>query len=260
MADLLRLLGDETGDLGAAESVPVLMRHLQAGQTLFHEGARAESIYFVHTGFFKSYRTAEDGTEHVLGFAGRAELLGFDAHCIGAHPSAAVALEDSTVFGVPARDLSTLGQRIGGFDRALHFALSLQLSRRDEQVELMAPMAAEVRMARFLMQQSLRMAACGQSPRRFHLPMGRRDIARYLGVAHETVSRSFGSSSLRECVRVDNRAIEILDLDRLAALARSTCQPVGMPHRSQHPRSHTATPAATRLVPAAAGRLQRCAA
>ena len=208
---------------------------------------------------FKSHHTAEDGTEHVLGFPGRAELLGFDALCLGAHPTAAVALDGATVYAVPVRDLAALGQRIGGFDGALHFALSLQLSRRDEQVELMAPMAAEVRMARFLLQQSLRMAACGQSPRHFHLPMCRRDIARYLGVAHETVSRSFGSRSVRECVRVDNRAIEILDMDRLAALAR-TCQPVGTPHRSQSPRPHTAAPAAAKQAPAAAGRLQRCAA
>ena len=59
--------------------------------------------------------------------------------------------------------------------------------------------------------------------------MGRRDIARYLGIAHETVSRTFGSSSLRECVRVENRAIAILDMDRLAALACNTCQATERP-------------------------------
>lgn len=260
VADLLRLLGDEPGDSRAAESIPVLMRQLHAGHTLFHEGARAESIYVVCTGHFKSQRIAEDGAEHVLGFAGRAELLGFDALCVGAHPTSAVALEDATVYAVPVRDLSALGQRIAGFDRALHFALSRQLSRRDEQIALMAPMAAEVRMARFLMQQSLHMAARGQSPRLFHLPMGRRDIARYLGIAHETVSRSFGSSSLRECVRVENRAIAILDIDRLAALACNTCQPAGMPHRTQRPRPQAVAPEATVRAAAAEGRWLRCVA
>lgn len=260
MADLLRLLGDEPGDSRAAESTPVLMRQLHAGHTLFHEGARAESIYVVCTGHFKSHRIAEDGAEHVLGFAGRAELLGFDALCVGAHPTSAVALEDATVYAVPVRDLSALGQRIGGFDHALHFALSRQLSRRDEQIALMAPMAAEVRMARFLMQQSLHMAARGQSPRLFHLPMGRRDIARYLGIAHETVSRSFGTSSLRECVRVENRAIAILDMDRLAALACNTCQLEGAPHRTQRPSPQAVAPETMVRTLAAEGRRQRCVA
>lgn len=260
VADLLRLLGDEPGDSKAAESIPVLMRQLHAGHTLFHEGARAESIYVVRTGHFKSQRIAEDGAEHVLGFAGRAELLGFDALCVGAHPTSAVALEDATVYAVPVRDLSALGQRIAGFDRALHFALSRQLSRRDEQIALMAPMAAEVRMARFLMQQSLHMAARGRSPRLFHLPMGRRDIARYLGIAHETVSRTFGSSSLRECVRVENRAIAILDMDRLAALACNTGQPTNTPHRTQRPRPQAVAPEATVRTPAAEARWLRCVA
>lgn len=260
VADLLRLLGDEPSDSRAAESTPVLMRQLHTGHTLFHEGARAESIYVVGTGHFKSHRIAEDGAEHVLGFAGRAELLGFDALCVGAHPTSAIALEDVTVYAVPVRDLSALGQRIRGFDRALHFALSRQLSRRDEQIALMAPMAAEVRMARFLMQQSLHMAARGQSPRLFHLPMGRRDIARYLGIAHETVSRSFGSSSLRECVRVENRAIAILDMDRLAALACSTCLLEGAPHRTQRPRPQAVAPDLTVRASAAEGLRLRCVA
>jgi len=254
VADLLRLLGDGAGDSRAAQSIPVLMRQLHTGHALFHEGARAESIYVVRTGHFKSHRIAEDGAEHVLGFAGRAELLGFDALCVDAHPTSAVALEDATVYAVPVRDLPTLGQRIDGLDRALHFALSRQLSRRDEQIALMAPMAAEVRMARFLMQQSLHMAARGQSPRLFHLPMGRRDIARYLGIAHETVSRAFGSSSLRECVRVENRAIAILDMDRLAALACNTCQAAETPHRTQRPRPQAMAPEA------AEGRRLRCVA
>jgi len=260
MADLLRLLGDEPGDSRAAESIPVLMRRLHTGHTLFHEGARAESIYVVRTGHFKSHRIAEDGAEHVLGFAGRAELLGFDALCVGAHPTSAVALEDATVYAIPVRDLTALGQRIAGFDHALRFALSRQLSRRDEQIALMAPMAAEVRMARFLMQQSQHMAARGQSPRIFHLPMGRRDIARYLGIAHETVSRSFGSSSLRECVRVENRAIAILDMDRLAALACNSCQPTNTPHRTQRARPPAVAPEATVRATAAEVRWLRCVA
>jgi CRP/FNR family transcriptional regulator len=202
--------------------MPIVMRRLRAGATLYHEGAETESIYFVRAGTFKSYRTAEDGYEQVLGFTSRAEVLGFDAICIGHHPTAAVALEESSVYVVPVQDVFTLGQRIPALDRVLHLAVSSQLTRHEELADLMAPVAAEVRLARFLMQHSHHMAACGQSPRRFHLRMSRRDIARYLGVAHETVSRSFSALSGWGCVRVDNREVEIVDLDRLKTFARST--------------------------------------
>jgi CRP/FNR family transcriptional regulator len=66
------------------------------------------------------------------------------------------------------------------------------------------------------------MAECGQSPRRFHLRMSRRDIASYLGVAHETVSRSFGALSRWGWISVDNREVEILDLPGLKQFALNT--------------------------------------
>jgi CRP/FNR family transcriptional regulator len=87
---------------------------------------------------------------------------------------------------------------------------------------MMAAVAAEVRLARFLLQLSRRMADCGESPRRFHLRMSRRDIASYLGVAHETVSRSFGALARWGLLCVDNREVEILDLPGLKQFAQNT--------------------------------------
>jgi CRP/FNR family transcriptional regulator, anaerobic regulatory protein len=222
MADLLHLMGVPVHDHHSAASIPVVLRRVASGQALYHEGAEAVSIYFVRTGTIKTSRTAEDGYEQVLGFLGRSEVVGFDAVCIGHHPTAAVALEDSTLYAVPVQDVFSLGQRLPELDRALYLAVSSQLMRRDDLAELMAPVAAEVRLARFLVQVSRKMAAAGQSPSRFHLRMSRREIARYLGVAHETVSRSFGALAQMGCVHADNREVQILDLERLRAFARST--------------------------------------
>ena len=107
-------------------------------------------------------------------------------------------------------------------DQLVHRAVSSALTRRGELADVMAAVAAEVRLARFLLQLSRRMAECGQSPRRFHLRMSRRDIASYLGVAHETVSRSFGALARWGWLRVDNREVEILDLPGLKQFALNT--------------------------------------
>jgi len=79
-----------------------------------------------------------------------------------------------------------------------------------------------VRMARFLLQMSERMGMIGQSWRRFLLRMARRDIASHLGVANETISRSFTLLASCGCVRVDNREVEIIDLELLRQIASST--------------------------------------
>ena len=167
-------------------------------------------------------RMAEDGYEQVLGFAGMGEILGFDGLSKGQYQTAAAALEDSRVYAVPVRALDTLRQRVPAFDRALQAAVSRQLARAAEIAEVMSAVAAEVRLARFLVQVSGHMAERGQSPRRLLLRMNRRDIASYLGVAHATASRSFGALAQAGYLRVDNRAVEIVDLEGLRMCARNT--------------------------------------
>jgi CRP/FNR family transcriptional regulator, anaerobic regulatory protein len=222
LADLLRLMGVDAADAPGADAYPITMRQLHAGAPLFHEGQTAEAIYFVSVGMFKTFSTAEDGYEQVLGFCGRGEVLGFDAICGGSHPTSAVALEEARVYALPMRDLFTLGNRVAALDRVVHVAASRQLAQRGEIADVMAAVAAEVRLARFLVQLSTRMEACGQSPRRFLLRMCRRDIASHLGVAHETVSRSFGALADWGYLRVNYREVEISDIGALKAFARST--------------------------------------
>lgn len=235
MSDLLRLMGVEPREAPATDAYRLTLRQVHAGTALFHEGNAADTIYFVSVGLFKTFTTAEDGYEQVLGFAGRSEVLGFDAICSGVHPTGAVALEDARVYALPLRDVFALGNRVAALDRVLHVAASRQLAQVAEIAEVMAAVAAEVRLARFLVQLSCRMEACGQSPRRFLLRMSRRDIASHLGVAHETVSRSFGTLSDWGYVHVNYREVEIRDLEALKAFSRSTRglieEPVGRARR-----------------------------
>ena len=225
LIDLLRLLGTDSDVPGAAADLPLVLRQLHAGDALFHEGAHADAVYFVRAGTFKTFCTAEDGYEQVLGFCGRTEVLGFDAICMGSHPTAAVALEDSSVYVLPVRDVFELGRRVPGLDRAIATAVSRALTYRAELAEVMAAVAAEVRLARFLVRLSQRMQACGQSPRRLRLRMSRRDIASHLGVAHETVSRAFHALSDAALVQVSNREVEIVDMHELKVFARATRRP-----------------------------------
>ncbi len=221
LAELLQLMGSAE-DPGWASDMSVLMRRLRSGETLFHQGARAEAVYFVRAGTFKTFRIAEDGYEQVLGFSGRAEVLGFDAICMGQHPTASIALEDSSVYAVSMRDILRPSQRIPALDQVVTLAVSRALTQQGELADVMAAVAAEVRLARFMLQLSSRMEACGQSPRRFRLRMGRRDIASHLGVAHETVSRSFQALARWSLLSVSNREVEILDMSGLKTLAHCT--------------------------------------
>jgi CRP/FNR family transcriptional regulator len=201
---------------------------------LLHEGAPPETVHVVRSGSFKCVKTSEDGYEQVLAFAGVGEVLGFEALSRGRHTCSVVALEDATVFSLPLRELDRWRQQHAALDHALQFALSRQLARAGEIAEMMAAVAAETRLARFLVWLSGCMAERGQSPRRLYLRMSRRDIASLLGVAHETVSRSFTALAEWGCLRVNNREVEILDEAALRACTRGTRGPsddgVRQPH------------------------------
>ena len=222
LSALLRLMGADDGITAHTDSQPVALRQVSAGAALFHEGAAAESVWFVHVGSFKLFTTAEDGYQQVVDFAERGEVLGFDALCSGRHPSAAQALEDAWVYGVRVPDLLAWCHDVPALGHALHIASSRQLAKRCELADVVAAVAAEVRLARFLVHMARQMQSLGRSPRRFVLRMTRRDLASQLGVAHETVSRSFTALAQWGCVRVDAREVEILDFNRLRVFSRCT--------------------------------------
>jgi len=220
LSDVMRVLGTDP-DAQAADC-PVGLWRVPKGASLYREADRCDAIHVVRSGTFKSLKTLEDGYEQVLGFASRGDVLGFEAWGAAHHPFGVVALEDSSVFALTLRELDAWRMRCPNFDHALLGRLANQLNRLSETAELMAAVAAEVRLARFLVALSANMASRGESPTRLLLRMTRRDIASLLGVAHETISRGFALLAEWGYLRVDIREVEILDLDGLRACARST--------------------------------------
>lgn len=221
--ELLRLMGmDVVPEAGDLDAISASLWRVRRHTVLFHEGARSEFLYVVRSGSLKCVKTLEDGYEQVLGLAQVGELLGFESLHGGRQPCAAVALEESTVYALSARELRDPQRRGALLDAALHHALADKLVRAAETAEMMSAVASDARLARFLLWLSGRMAQAGQSRRRLSLHMGRRDIASLLGIAHETVSRSF--TTLSECglISVDIRDVEILDFEGLKERARTT--------------------------------------
>jgi CRP/FNR family transcriptional regulator len=223
LPDLLRtmgIFGDSLTDEDRRMAIP--MWQLRADAALFREGGEADSLYIVRTGSLKCTKSSEDGYDQVLSFAGPGDVLGFEGLHRGRQHTSAVALELTVVFALPLHELDAMRWRSRALDHALQFGISRQLARAGETAGLMAAVAADTRLARFLVWLSTHADERGRPSRHIVLHMGRRDIASLLGVAHETVSRSFSSLAEAGCVRVHNREVEILDADGLRARARCT--------------------------------------
>lgn len=190
-------------------------KRIQTGQALFRAGEPFSNLYFVKTGSLKTVVLLDDGREQVTGFHFAGDVLGVDAISSPAHPSEAVALEDTQVCAISFAQLTRMGQRVESLQTYVQRLLAREVVRDQGVMLLLGRMQADERVAAFLLNVSQRFKARGYSPLEFTLPMAREDIGNYLGLTLETVSRCFSRFKSAGLLAVENRHIRILNPDAL---------------------------------------------
>ena len=106
---------------------------------------------------------------------------------------------------------------MASFQNMLYCAISREVTLEQTAYTVSHAARSEVRVARFLLQQSASFASIGCSPRRFTLTMARRDIGSYLSVALETVSRGLSLLCQLGMIEISNRDITLLSPEALRA-------------------------------------------
>lgn len=186
----------------------------QRGDHIFRTGDTADAIYVISSGSVKSYMIMEDGEEQVLNFYLAGDVLGLDGMGADSFIASTVALETTTICKLPLLKLkdSELGK---GF-----LSLVSDCLIRDHNLMLMlARKDADGRMASFLVSISRHFKKHGQSSEVLELTMTRQDIANYLGLALETVSRTLRRFQDSGMLVVTRRKIQIYDFDCLLSVA-----------------------------------------
>lgn len=171
----------------------------------------------VRKGGVKAFVVASDGREQVLGFHLPGELVGLDAIHLDCHPGDIVALESSEFCRLSFDDVLALSSRVPQVQQQLLRLVSCELGRASQ---LAGDLNAEERVASFLLDQKHRVSAAGEKASVMRLAMSRRDMANYLRLAAETVSRVFGRFRARGWVDVTGRKVRLLD----AGALRHICQ------------------------------------
>lgn len=200
-------------------------RPLQAGETIYRQGAPLTSLYIVKTGSVKTYFSAVDGVEQPVGFHFAGDLIGIDAIAHGEHGCSAVALEYTSICELPYAEFETLCQQMPQLLARLLGEIGHKLALQHELHLLLSQRSAERRVAIFLLDTGRRRAQRGFPPDELELSMSRYDIANYLGVAAETVSRTLTRFQREGLLRVDRKHLAILDRAKLLELADESLPP-----------------------------------
>ncbi len=199
----------------------MLVEHADAiheGDHIFREGDEFKSIASVRAGTVKTYVIDSDGREQVLGFFLPGEVIGLNAISQSRYPCNAVALDTVSLCRFSFPKLAQLAAQVPGLQEQLFRLLSEDIGKA---TLLAGDHAADERMAAFLIMLSRRFAARGLSATRLHLTMTRTDIANYLHLAAETVSRILKRFQSDGLLWVQRREVELLDVDALTHIARN---------------------------------------
>ena len=186
---------------------------------LYRQKSNFKSVYVVRSGSFKSYAFRYNGKGRVNGFFFPGEIIGMDGISDRSHINAVQALEHASVCEIPFSKLESLSLQIPDLQHHFLALMGKEITNDKEFHNLLSSYTAEERTAHFLINLSSRCERVSLSPFRLLLPMTRGDIGEYLGLSLETTSRIFGKLHRKGLIAVNNREIELLQMEPLLKIA-----------------------------------------
>jgi len=186
-------------------------------ETLFRMGDHINGVYMINSGSVKLMRTSESGELQIIGFYMAGELIGLDALADGISRTTAVIMETSNITLIP---FESIINRDESFDyQAFIQQVGVSFNRDNDHSKILSQCTADRRLAWFLINYSDNLAKRGLRANDFRIPMKRADIASYLGMAVETLSRELAIMCKKGFIKKNLRNIELQDIDHLRKIA-----------------------------------------
>ena len=191
-------------------------RSLDSGGYLFHQHTPAKSVYVLEAGMLMMERSSSTGRRQVMAFMQPGNFIGIPHN---QHYDYTVsALQTSRVREMPLKPFIELQDEIPRLKENVRGIGGSILAHTLDQVFALGQKKAHERVCFLLKQLSDRAAKPGL--RSLELVMTRQDIADYLGLTIETVSRAFGKLKREGVIDIYSaHTVEILDVDTLEELA-----------------------------------------
>jgi len=199
------------------------------GMTLYRSGEKVESLYMIRSGCIKELDEAGGSHGAVINFSFPGEMLSLQCLGVPVSKTTGVAVEPSFICAVP---LGAFGQMCASSPSA-----TLELTRliakagaaARDSLTLIRDKEAHERVAGFLLNVCGRLQLRGVRGRELRLGMNRDDIADYLGLRSETVSRCFSELARRQLIKVRAKRVEIVQIAELRRVFQGAANPEKRP-------------------------------
>jgi CRP/FNR family nitrogen fixation transcriptional regulator len=203
-----------TGPHALSGSIDLMGASMSFGRNaeIYGEGEPADYLYKVISGAVRTYKVLSDGRRQIGGFYLPGNMFGLEVSV--EHTFSAEAIIDSKVLVIKRTVVIGLGARDSEVAHQLWTLTGRELQRAQDHILFLVKTAQE-RVASFLLEMAGRTAA-GSA---VELPMSRQDIADYLGLTVETVSRTLTHLELTAAIELpSSRRIILCDRTALGRL------------------------------------------
>lgn len=181
--------------------------------TIYHQGDHFEGFFRVNSGVVMLYRLLEDSQRQIIGFFTVGQYFGFPGQ--NEHNETAVTVATSNIESLPM----TLVRRSPELQSDLFYASCDQLNAAQSLITTLTKKTASQKVAAFLVELAEKQSA-DQEVVDIKLPMSRLDIADYLGLTIETVSRRLTALKSAGIIKLPNRhSAKICNFEALHQLA-----------------------------------------
>ena len=202
------------------------------GEIIYREGDRADAIFNIITGVVKKVRPLAEGGEHIVAFLFPRDLVGLAQE--GIYVNSAVAVTAATLYRIPTAALEARLRQHANLDFAFLTKICHDLRETQRHAFFLSKRHSIARLALFLqMLEHQQIAHIDGSPE-VYVPMSRSDIAAYIGVTHEAVSRSFRELANRNVISLrDRQHLKVIDRAQLEALIAGLHRPEDVRHAAR---------------------------
>ena len=194
---------------------------LRRGEVLFEEGEPGDRLYIITEGKIKLGHSSSDGRESLLAILGPGEIIGeltlFDP---GPRSTTATAVSSASLLSLDHADLVAVLDTSPEVAKHMLRALAQRLRRTNESLSDLVFSDVPGRVAKSLLDLSDRFGTPAEGG--VHVPhdLTQEELAQLVGASRETVNKSLADFVSRGWIRLEGRAVTLLDVDRLARRAR----------------------------------------
>jgi CRP/FNR family cyclic AMP-dependent transcriptional regulator len=217
-ATLFRELDDE-----AAAALRASMSELRLGRSevVFREGDAGDRVYVVAKGKIKLGRTSPDGRENLLALLGPGQMFGelslFDP---GPRSATASAVTETVLLGLGHKDLLPWLTGRPEVARGLLLQLAQRLRRSNDTLADLVFADVPGRVAKQLIELSTRFGVPSDEGVRVVHDLTQEELAQLVGASRETVNKALAEFVARGWIRLEQRSVVLLDVERVSRRAR----------------------------------------